>query len=533
MKNIKRILVFVAMFGFILGAEKVNAVQSPIGCTADNSVVNISSNVSTATEGDIITFSVDAGNPASGNGCDITGRTMTLTLPNGISIPFGPFDYPNPTAVAFVGSAPYVANNAHAVGGFWVANVAWNGTLKGANDQPSGGSKNASVTQIMPLQVSKTANTSFDRTWDWNIVKVVDDPELVLSEGQIYTVNYDVDVTATPIDSNKKVTGTITITNPNGNPAASISGINDVLNSSGAAVVDCTVDDTATQFPIVLSGGQALNCTYEKTGASSNDNKNTVTVSTTGSVPGGSGEANVVWSNPSTETDECIIVDDTNANGPQDQVVCAGDAPKNFSYTVTFGPQDGQGVDVVVACATDMMYPNTATFMANDTPQTDSDDASVHVVVNCFQGCTLTQGYWKTHSALGKAPYDNNWANIPTSPYAPDDGDVVNENHLENFFLSGNTWYGTFWTAPKGNSYYNLAHQYEAAVLNKLNGASVPGNVQAALDSALALLTAKTPAQVFGLKGAAKSEWINLAGILGSYNEGKIGPGHCDEQNPN
>ena len=26
------------------------------------------------------------------------------------------------------------------------------------------------------------------------------------------------------------------------------------------------------------------------------------------------------------------------------------------------------------------------------------------------QGCTLTQGYWKTHSENGPAPYDDNWA---------------------------------------------------------------------------------------------------------------------------
>ncbi len=80
------------------------AVQSPPGCTADNSVVNIASDVSTSTAGGTITFSVSAGNPASADGCDITGRTMTLTLPDGSQSVFGPFNYPNPTAVAFVGN---------------------------------------------------------------------------------------------------------------------------------------------------------------------------------------------------------------------------------------------------------------------------------------------------------------------------------------------------------------------------------------------------------------------------------------------
>ena len=30
-------------------------------------------------------------------------------------------------------------------------------------------------------------------------------------------------------------------------------------------------------------------------------------------------------------------------------------------------------------------------------------------------------------------------------------------------------------------------------------------------------------------KNAVRKQFIALAGILGSYNEGLIGPGHCDE----
>ena len=55
------------------------------------------------------------------------------------------------------------------------------------------------------------------------------------------------------------------------------------------------------------------------------------------------------------------------------------------------------------------------------------------------------------------------------------------EGELEDFFTSGQTWFDVFWTAPQGNAYYNLAHQYMAAVLNQLAGASSTPEVDAAL----------------------------------------------------
>jgi len=148
----------------------------------------------------------------------------------------------------------------------------------------------------------------------------------------------------------------------------------------------------------------------------------------------------------------------------------------------------------------------------------DSATATVHVTVDCDHGCTLTQGYWKTHSEFGPAPYDNTWATLPNGAST-------------TFFLSGQTWYQVFWTAPAGNVYYQLAHQYMAAVLNKLNGASSTSAVDAAITSATGFFNTYTPAQAaaFGKQSAARANALAWAGTLGSYNEGAIGPGHCTE----
>lgn len=148
------------------------------------------------------------------------------------------------------------------------------------------------------------------------------------------------------------------------------------------------------------------------------------------------------------------------------------------------------------------------------------DTLTIHVTVRCavHGGCTLTQGYWKTHSVLGPAAKPDPTWNLVGGPNAA-------------FFLSGQTWYQAFWTAPAGNAYYILAGQYMAARLNILNGASAPSSVNSAIASATALFSTYTPAQIGALSGSSslRKQFVALAGTLGSYNEGTIGPGHCSE----
>lgn len=129
--------------------------------------------------------------------------------------------------------------------------------------------------------------------------------------------------------------------------------------------------------------------------------------------------------------------------------------------------------------------------------------------------CTLTPGYWKTHSENGPAPYDGTWALLSDGASTP-------------FFLSGQTYYEVLWTSPKGNAYYILAQAYIAAELNALAGADFSA-AQDAFDAATVLFENYTPEDVSALKGQAKTEWTNLATILDNYNNGVIGPGHCPD----
>jgi len=127
-------------------------------------------------------------------------------------------------------------------------------------------------------------------------------------------------------------------------------------------------------------------------------------------------------------------------------------------------------------------------------------------------GCTYTQGYWGNKpGVIWPAPYDR----------------------LNPFYSSGLTWQQVLDTAVNvAPGYYQLAHQYEAAVLNAANGASVPAGIQDILNQADTFFTNNAPAacSANGSCGTQKT-W---AAILTLYNEGKYpgGPSHCGDEQP-
>ena len=387
-------------------------------------------------------------------------------------------------------------------------------TETGAND-----SVTVTVNCYAPV-VSKTADGTFDRDWDWSIGKTGDQTALELAVGQSFLVNYSVTVTATKTDSGYEVTGTISVHNPH--PSASMDV--DVADQIGttAAVIDCGsgADDTT----LTVAHGATGTCDYVVDFGPTQPAATTNTATVTFNSIDFTATDGFGWA-VDQETDECITVTDSpyGALG----TVCAGDSPRTFTYSMFVGPYE--------ACGT-YEYRNTASFVTNDTAATGSSSWTVDINIPCG-GCTLTQGYWKTHSLFGPAPSDDAWALLDalqgtgTPVTWAGDGTYLGASEL---FFSPNTsatWYDVFWIAPAGNVYYQLAHQYQAAVLNILNDASAPTSVTDAIAHAEALFEQYLPAEIGALKGnkPVRKDFITTAGILASYNEGKIGPGHCDE----
>jgi hypothetical protein len=117
----------------------------------------------------------------------------------------------------------------------------------------------------------------------------------------------------------------------------------------------------------------------------------------------------------------------------------------------------------------------------------------VNVAVE-LHGCTYTQGWYKNHTS--------SWP----SGFAPND----------LFYSSGKSWIDLYNTPPKGSQYIILAHQYMTALMNA-SGASVPADVQAAMDAA----------ETYFSTGSGSI--AGVADILDAYNNGLAagGPAHC------
>ncbi|MBM3677301.1 MAG: hypothetical protein FJW96_05375 [Actinobacteria bacterium] len=378
------------------------------------------------------------------------------------------------------------------------------------------------------LTVTKDAATSLKRKWTWQIVKDGDQTQIDIQNGQSFVVNYTVTPSATSADSNWAVAGKITVSNL-APISAEITSVADIVSAGLAATVDCAVT-----FPYTISAGGKLECTYIRALPDGTDRTNTAAASLqnyaynaagTGTKSGTtdfSGTANVAFGSATIEEiDECVGV--TDDNGPLidlvlDTELCASELPKSYQYNVDLGlAYEGK-------CGQNT-HKNIASFLTNDTATTGSDDHTVVVNITCQLGCTLTQGYWKTHSAKGPAPYDDRWLLLGDA-----DGDGTSEGQDETFFKSGKTWYQIFWMPPKGgNAYLQLAHQYMAAKLNVVaGGASTAPAVASAIAGAEGLFNAAAPGTTFATK-AISDQAKGYASTLGAYNEGSIGPGHCDE----
>jgi len=127
---------------------------------------------------------------------------------------------------------------------------------------------------------------------------------------------------------------------------------------------------------------------------------------------------------------------------------------------------------------------------------------------DCGEGCTRTQGYWKNHSAYAGNP--NQQIPWPLS---------------EDSLLCDETWHDILHDNPNGgDAWIILAHQWIAARLNEASGASIE-DLNGDLDDAGSLLADNCG----GIPADLREGAIDLARRLDDFNNGVIGPGHCDD----
>jgi len=384
----------------------------------------------------------------------------------------------------------------------------------------------------LEVQVTKSASATFDKTidYDWTITKgatqadgaPLDPLPLTLAPNQTYEVKYNVALShsSTETEHDFEVTGAITISNlwPF---TATVTSVTDALNPGGNATVSgCTIP-----LPATLAQGESLECDYFFDYGDTRPSEplsNTAVAEATFAVDGTETDGSnsftlegITFELVNTLlVDECVILSDEAAGVATDgfpATVCVGEV-LSFMYSYDIVASDW-------TCGEEHSRTNTAAFLTTDNGQTGSASQTVSWVVTCVNGaCTLTPGYWKTHSSHGPVPekkWDDTWLALLNGPDT-------------QFYLSGSVYYTMLWTAPRGDGYVILAHAFIAAQLNLLNGATMPADVQTAYDAALAFFEAYDYVNDGAVKGRAKGDLTAWYEILDDYNNGLVGPGHCD-----
>jgi hypothetical protein len=391
-----------------------------------------------------------------------------------------------------------------------------------ATIQETGQSASAGVhVNCWALNVSKTANTAFTRTYNWNISKVCDQTSLTLQVGQSFVVNCSVAVGATHTDSDWMVSGLIRVHNPAPIPAT-LNGVSDAMTGIGAVTVQCPVS-----FPYNLPANNDLVCNYSVAvpDASARTNTGTATLQNfsydphltptpagttdfSGSVGVDFGSADITYLDTQVSVSDifhgslgvCTYV------GP-DGLQC------KYTYSFTVGPY---------AVCGDYTLNNVARFVTNDSGTSGSSRWTVSVHVPCATGCTLTIGYWKTHAGFTGNNADRVTQFLPiwlgTAGGAKSVQVTTASQAVSLLSMSGNA----------SNGINKLYAQLLGAKLNIAAGASV-SPVGSTIASADAFLATHNSADWGSLTKSQQSYVLGLAAALDNYNSGLTGPGHCTE----
>ena len=368
------------------------------------------------------------------------------------------------------------------------------------------------------LIVTKTVQPAFTRIYSWRISKRAVDSNgaevttLTLGLNETFTVRYIIDVTRTFTDTNFRVTGTITVVNPNPDKTANVL-ISDLILPDG---INSTV--TPASISVLPNSSATVNYTAVLPNNLSRTDQATALLFNTpsGTTPFSSLAIPFDFSNAAiTEIDACINVIDSFMGPLVPSPICNN---YQFTYDRAFGPY--------TACTGAIQFPNTAAFTTIDTQTTGSADWAIMVTVPC-QGCTLTIGYWKTHAGFGPQP-DVVTPLLPINLGTPGGVLTVNVTTAAQA-VSILSFGGSNGVIDAANGINRLYAQLLAAKLNIKSGAD-PSVIESTILAADAFLANNNSSSWARLSRANRTYVNNLQTLLDNYNNGLIGPGHCSEQ---
>jgi hypothetical protein len=244
------------------------------------------------------------------------------------------------------------------------------------------------------LAVSKTAATSFTRTFHWGVTKAVDKTQAkVVHATDTATFNYTVNAMHDAgTDGNWQVNGTITVTNPNDWEAIT-ANVTDAVNDGGSCVV---TGGSGASVPAGGSVALPYSCTYAAV-PNPSSGTNTATAAwdrsafftVDGSAPG---TALFAFTAPTTVVDGCAAVSDS-LFGPLGTVCFTDPSPRTFIYSLAFPAPTAPPLCV--------SHLNTATLTAGTTGATGSASQTVTVCRVPIATGALTIGFWQNKNGQG------------------------------------------------------------------------------------------------------------------------------------
>lgn len=399
---------------------------------------------------------------------------------------------------------------------------AWSVTASGADDffnYTANDSAHCS-TNVWALNVSKTASTSYTRDWNWSLTKTANpNTTITIEHGSLTNIAYAVVARPTAVDSAWTVAGTVKVHNP-APITATVSSLVDVLSDSTPVALQC-----GGSAPYSIAGGGDLICTYSiaRTSAASGSNSATATLANNnGLTTTFDGSASYSFGAPSTVlhalvtvTDNGVTADSTgwSFTSSSASYLFAAPAGGSFAYNVMAG-------NVSAACDTYTNVSNTA--FLNDGDHILQASATHQLYAGaCGNNCTLTIGYWKTHAGFTGRNADRVTPELPQRLGTLGGLKTVNVTTASQAVgLLSNS-------GDASNGVNKLYSQMLAAKLNIFRGAS-PAAINTILSAADAFLATNNSADWNGMNKNAKQQVNNWASTFDQYNNGEIGPGHCD-----
>ncbi len=397
--------------------------------------------------------------------------------------------------------------------------VAFSGITVWAQEVASPDTVNQGQSGTTLIDASVTATPTNTLTYKWTLDKTASwtSKEICKDIDPIPPVDYTITWTKDAGTTVKEIKGTVKVTNGGAvatdglaitvkvvNPSGSATYITQTVDVSGNPVLD--PNEVGTYDYVINVAGQLSEGSQYKVTADITilNHSGHITTPPTPFGPSPS-SAGFTWPTQTVVHDSATISDTSGLTTP---LPVSASGSKTYTYN---GLQCGENK-------------NTATLTFTDGGSPITKDVIVTLnCKDCKAGCSLTIGYWKTHSAAAPGKQED-----AVNQYLPIWLGTPNGAKSVKVTTSAQAAGLLGYSGDASNGINKLYGQLLAAKLNIANGAS-PSTISGTISSADAFLATHNAGDWSTLSKTEQQQVLKWVNILDQYNNGILpgGPTHC------